>query len=383
MPGPRPRTDHRTAEDANLTPPTPPAKNHFETRLAAAWPPDRWHDLSVLLAISGGADSVALLRAVVSLKPTGTGRLVVAHFNHQLRGPESDADEAFVVDLARRLGIECHVGRAPAGQLADQSPDGIEAAAREARYRFLEQTAARLGARYVATAHTADDQAETILHRILRGTGVAGLSGMDRARSLPSPPGRGAGGEGALPQYSPSTTLIRPLLSFHRTEVLAYLDDLDQPFRHDATNDDLGLTRNRIRRQLLPELAANFNPGVIDALLRLGTLAGEAQAVIDRLVDDLAARVVTDGPGGGVRLAIAPLSAQPRYLVRELLVSVWRSRGWPLQSMGFEQWELLAAMIAGEGSALSAVPRKQMFPGCILAEVVDGELLLQPYRGGR
>ena len=147
-----------------------------------------------------------------------------------------------------------------------------EATARTARYAFLQETAERFGARYVVTGHTADDQAETILHRIVRGTGIAGLAGMARVRPL-----------------GPAATLIRPLLDFRRLELLAYLTDLGQPFRSDSSNSDTAFTRNRIRCRLLPELAAEYNPGVVASLVRLGRLAGEVQSVVDALVEDLAA----------------------------------------------------------------------------------------------
>ena len=155
----------------------------LELKLAAAWPPSDWADVTVLVAVSGGGDSVALLRAMTALETGGQGRICVAHLNHQLR-PDADEDERFVVELSRRLGVACEVERVAVDRLAAQAGDGLEAAARSARYRFLEQAAGRLGARFVATAHTADDQAETILHRIVRGTGVRGLAGMARVRPL-------------------------------------------------------------------------------------------------------------------------------------------------------------------------------------------------------
>jgi len=132
----------------------------FEMRLAAGWPPAAWQDVTVLLAVSGGADSVALLRAMRALKCGGAGRLVAAHVNHQLRGAESDADESFVVELCRAAGIPCEAGHVPVDRLTCDTGDGIEAAARAARYDFLARAAARCGARYLATAHTADDRAD-------------------------------------------------------------------------------------------------------------------------------------------------------------------------------------------------------------------------------
>ena len=143
----------------------------------------------------------------------------------------------------------------------------------------MQSTAERLGARYVVTAHTADDQAETILHRILRGTGVAGLAGMRRARPL-----------------GPAATLIRPLLDVRRAEILAYLSELQQPFQDDASNSDLGFTRNRIRHELLPRLAADYNSDVVAALLRLGQTAHDAQQHIDAAVEELLCDVVSPSP---------------------------------------------------------------------------------------
>ena len=338
--------------------------HEFERRLGESWPPTAWQDLSVLVAVSGGADSVALLRGLVALKQGGPGRLVAAHFDHRLRGADSDADREFVVDLCQRRGIECHLGQWSPGDSFGRHPDGVEAAARTARYAFLQAAAAQWGARYVATAHTADDQAETVLHHIVRGTGLAGLAGMSRARPL---------GE--------AVTLIRPLLAFRRSEVLEYLAALRQSHREDATNVDLTFTRSRIRHELLPLLARDYNPQVIDSLVRLSTLAADAQAAIDGLVADLAARCVKRRVGGvveggaiegsadqgsAVEIALTPLAGQPRHLIRALLVGVWREQNWPLQAMGFDEWELLADMAAAKPD--QACPAKRVFPGGVVAE---------------
>jgi tRNA(Ile)-lysidine synthase len=332
----------------------------LETRLAAAWPVQAWRDVTVLLAVSGGADSVALLRALKAIPGGGEGRLVAAHVNHQLRGDESAADEAFVVDLCRRLGVECEVGRVRVDAATTPGGIGREAAARKARYDFLALAAARLGARFVVTAHTADDQAETILHRIIRGTGISGLVGMARARPLLLP---SFAPDGAEPTWDPTAkcaTLIRPLLSFRRADLVAYLEDLGQPYRRDASNTDVRFTRNRIRHDLLPRLAQELNPGVVDALLRLGTLAAGVQEVIDALVEDSYGRcVVVEGPAA-VRIDTAHLAGQPQYLVRELLMAVWRKQGWPRQAMGLAQWDALQEMVLAEK------PR-QMFPGSVAA----------------
>ena len=300
----------------------------FETRLAASWPPEDWKDLTVLAAVSGGGDSVALLCGLAALKPPGEGRLIAAHVNHKLRGADSDADQAFVQQLCRQLGLACEVATATVDPTAGSRGQGIEATARRARYAVLEEMAGRVGARFVVTAHTADDQAETILHRVLRGTGLRGLSGMSRSRRL-----------------GPAT-LLRPLLGTGRAELAAYLRDRQQPFRTDASNRDVRFTRNRIRKELLPLLAAHYNPTIVDALLRLGELAGESQSLIDTMVRDVAQRCLRHVGQDEVRLDLNVLAAQPPHLIREVLMDVWRRQGWPLAAMGFAEWESLAAMIS-------------------------------------
>ncbi|MBL9125203.1 MAG: tRNA lysidine(34) synthetase TilS [Planctomycetaceae bacterium] len=324
----------------------------LEAQLLSAWPLERWQDLGLLVAVSGGPDSVALLRALRAVAPAA--RLIVGHFDHRLRGPESDADRQFVVDLARRMGLPVELGAGEPAAVA-AGKDGIEAAARAERYAFLQGAAERAGARYVVTGHTADDQVETVLHRIIRGTGIAGLAGMPRVRPL-----------------SAATTLIRPLLACRRVEVLAYLEFLGQSFRLDSTNCEFGFTRNRLRHQLLPELERNYNPGVAEALLRLSRLAGDAQEIVDRSVAALADRVAAPPPAGAGSRAIAiqcgPLADQPRHLVRELLVHVWRKQGWPEQSMGLAEWDRLAGLCAELETPASAPPAVQMFPGGVRAE---------------
>lgn len=337
-----------------------PTLHPLESRLADLWPPHDWLEVTTLLAVSGGPDSVALLRAMRALKSRGEGRLLVAHFNHQLRGDESAADEAFVGELCCRFGLTCEMGRAGTDELAAQSSDGLEDAARTARYEFLQRTAARLGARYVVTAHTADDQAETILHRIIRGTGIAGLAGMERARAL-----------------GPAATLIRPLLVVRRAELVAYLDDLGQSYRSDSSNQDTRRTRNRIRHELLPRLARQFNPGVVDALLRLGRLAGEVQAVVDEIVHDFFERCVVCESPQAVQIDATRLADQPCHVIRELLVCVWRTQDWPMQAMGFAQWDQLAGMISACGAVSAGLPPKQTFPGNVSAEPGQGRLRLR------
>ena len=328
----------------------------FQEKFAVAWPPERWSELTVLAAVSGGADSVALLRAMYAVRFPGPGRIVVAHFNHGLRGEAADADQQFTADLCRRLNLPLEVGRGEPGELTRSGRDGIEAAARWVRLEFLQAAARRVGARYAATAHTADDQAETILHRVVRGTGLSGLAGIPAVRPL-----------------GDAVTLIRPMLGIGRAEVVEYLAALDQPYRHDATNDDPHFTRNRIRNDLLPRLAQEYNARVVDALLHLGRLAGEARTLVEGMADELLVGCVASRDGEPIRIDCRPFANQPRLLVRQAFIRLWTRRGWPQQSMGFDQWDLLAEL------ALAApVPARptRILPGNIRAERQGMQLVL-------
>ncbi|MGE0608726.1 MAG: tRNA lysidine(34) synthetase TilS [Pirellulales bacterium] len=319
----------------------------IERRLEDEWPAAEWSDVTVLVAVSGGADSVALMRALAAIRQAGPGRLVVAHFNHRLRGAESDGDEAFVRTLAEGLGLLCDVGRAeraiPPLSLGEATS---EEQTRALRYAFLEEAVGRWGARFVVTAHTADDQAETILHRILRGTGLAGLAGMRRARQL-----------------NDGVALLRPLLNFRRDELRGYLADLGQPFRQDASNLDSRYTRNRLRNELLPHLASEYNPRVSEALLRLGELARDTQAALLPRVEQLLERSLLPSSDGRVHLDCQALLAEGGQMPRQALMLLWRNLGWAEQSMTRQHWDRLAALVQP-----CSPHQKIMLPGNIVAE---------------
>lgn len=289
---------------------------------------------SVLVAVSGGADSVSLLRALLELR--GELRLTVhaAHLNHQLRGADADADAEWLERVCRELGVALTIGRVAVADTARATGRGIEETARDERYRFLERTAREQGCRFVAVAHTADDQAETILHHILRGTGLAGLGGMAAARPL----------DGGL-------TLVRPLLGLRRSDILGYLAQLGQAFREDESNGDDAFTRNRLRLQVLPQLIREFNPQLIDALCRLGAQAAETQAVLTACAADWLDRVLQSATPLEVRLKWQPLTDLPRHLVREVLTALWRRQNWPRQRMNFEHWERLAEIVLRGGAS--------------------------------
>ena len=234
-----------------------PTKSSFAASMLAHLQRRRWLKPGDRLgiAVSGGADSVALLRAMLELRDDLGIVLSVVHLNHTLRGDESDADQAFVRDLARAHELQLHEASTDVALRAKDHSLSTEAAAREARYEFfwslLRGDLTRRGhLDKIATAHTLDDQAETVLLRLIRGTGTRGLGGI-RPQLVDSK--EDATGQGSI---------IRPLLHARRREVEAYLTGLGQAWREDSSNRDLHHTRNRVRKLLIPLLESDFNPEI-------------------------------------------------------------------------------------------------------------------------
>jgi tRNA(Ile)-lysidine synthase len=295
-----------------------------------------------VVAVSGGPDSVALLRALVQ---ESTAVLVAAHLNHQLRGAESDADEAFVRGLAPGLALRCE--RLDVRRLAEGKGDNLESVGRRLRYAWLTSVAQETGAAWVATGHTADDQAETVLHRLLRGTGLRGLAGIPRRRPL-----------------APGIDVVRPLLEVRRSEVIAFLEQLGQPSCHDTSNLDPQFTRNRLRHELVPLLAKDYNPAVVDVLNRLAAHAGEVHAFVADQASVLLSVVELPRAGKTIVLDARQLDAAPAVLVREALWLLWDREKWPLGEMGFEAWQRAVTVIRGEQTAVD-------FPGGVCIRRVE------------
>jgi tRNA(Ile)-lysidine synthase len=268
--------------------------------------------------VSGGGDSVALLRLLHQFAEEWDVRISAAHLDHGARGVESQRDAAFVAELAESLGVPCDLGQWRPGRAAP-----FESDARRARYAWPCEIALKRRASAIAVAHTSDDQAETILHRIVRDTGLRGLAGMPWRRDL---------------TVEPKVTLARPLLDVSRRALRDYLKDLGQPFREDRTNADMTRTRARIRHELLPKLVAEYNPNVAEALLRLGAHAAALHRSLDSDLDELERSVVVARAVGRVVLQPGALAAAPPFLRSELLRRDWRAAGWPEQGMTAERW---------------------------------------------
>lgn len=288
------------------------------------------------LAVSGGADSIALLRLFEELRNQLGVTLCVLHFNHQLRGTDSDADESFVKSLARARSMECFTETADVAAIAKQQGWNLEDAARRLRYDFFDTIISRSMAGCVATAHTADDQAETVLARMIRGTGLDGLSSIHPVRGK----------------------IIRPLLEVRRDDLRSFLNGRKQGWREDATNRDTQRLRARVRHRLLPELERNFSPSITDRLCDLASLARDDEDFWSALVEQCHQRLIsrtTRGSSVDVNELLFPVSDLPRQksaasnpchsltqrLVRRLYADAAQTEG-QLTSKHVEQVILLA-----------------------------------------
>jgi tRNA(Ile)-lysidine synthase len=290
------------------------------------------HDLrgtAGVVACSGGPDSTLLTLLCQQLMLEGAmGDVCLAHVNHRLRGGDSDDDESFVRNLGARLGVNVHVAhRETAGSARDRG-ENLENQARTERYAYLEEVARQTGARWIATGHTADDQAETVLHHIVRGSGLAGWAGMAPQRPL----------------STAGLDLIRPLLDLRRADVLEALSAWAEPFRRDPSNEDRRFARNRLRHDVLPLLEAQFNPRLVEVLCRMGRQSREIHEYLGRQADDVLTRAECPRAGATLVLRADVLAKTDRVLVREAMRRLWQRENWPADDMTFEDWDMLARM---------------------------------------
>lgn len=295
--------------------------NDFLDRVSLAWPPRQWGEHSVVVGVSGGADSVALLLALDLIKQNvgGQGQLIVAHVNHLLRGGESDEDARFVENLADELGlqVESLVAPVPESSSAGQSIEGV---LRTSRYQLLLDVARKNGARYLCTAHHANDQAETVLFRILRGTGIDGLAGIPRTRVV----------DGGV-------TICRPLLSIDRESICRWLENQNQTWRDDASNFEPRYARNRIRNEVMPVLESVIGTDPVLTLCELAESADEVRQALDQLTDDLMSSCysVSDNE---IMVHAATANRENKFLLGHALRRIWVRLGWPTQEMNRVRW---------------------------------------------
>ena len=285
----------------------------------------------VVAALSGGPDSMALVRVLRALDEAGELRLVaLAHLNHQLR-PAAPDDERFCAEVAASLSLPFTVERADVRALAAAGRRSLEDAAHAARYAFFERAVAEHRADVMALGHTRDDQAETFLLRLIRGAGSRGLSAM----------------------HPRSGVVVRPLLDCSRADVLAFLDGEGIAVTHDASNDDVGIPRNRVRKELLPLLKERFNPRIVEALAVHAELARADEQYLQGLADAWCASAFLPDTPNRWKADAQALAALPRAVAsRVLLTAMSRAAGSHL--VGFDAVEQAWTLAVEGGEAFDA-----------------------------
>ncbi len=315
-------------------------------------------DARVIVGVSGGPDSMALLHALLSLnRELGWSlALHVAHFNHGLRDSDADADAAFTEAAADDLDLSRTIERRDIAALAENEKGSIEEIARRERYQFLEKVCLAEGARHIAVGHHADDNAETVLHRILRGTGLRGIAGVAPSRPI---------------HWESDICIIRPLLPFDRQEIRRFLDEEGIAYREDTSNAALDKTRNRIRNALLPQLEREFNPQVRDALCRLAEQARWAEQYIRETVQKTFETLIISRTDQELVLNAQALARKSRIVQTELIRSAITTFEVGEQDLSFGHLkrivDLLAEPVTGKRTTL---------PGGMTARVVYNRLIL-------
>jgi len=311
-------------------------------------------DVPLLVAVSGGQDSVCLLHLLARLRSELKTELCVAHLDHQLRGAESQADARYVARLAERLGIPARIAHRDVRSYHAANHVTLEEAAREVRYAFLKEAARDIGTDRVAVGHTADDHAETVLMHIIRGTGTTGLRGL-------RPVTRWQTGTDGI-------TVVRPLLELSREETGGYCRRFRMRPRVDTSNSSLSPFRNRLRHQLVP-LLREYNPRIVEALVRTSRIAGEDLAVLDRETDSLWGRVVRR-QGGTIAIDREGFQELPSGLQRSLLR---RAMGELLGSLKGIEARHIEELLEGLGLPAG---RRLSLPGGLFFAVEYGRYLL-------
>ena len=296
--------------------------------------------MAVLLAISGGADSMALLHGTLAIAPQiGLPRIEVAHMNHGLRGAESQADAVLVAQNCRTAGIKFYVETLDSTALRKNSRGSLEESARSARYSFLTRIANERKLPLIVTAHHQQDHIETILFSLLRGTGLRGLQGIPAARL------------DAL-----GVQIVRPMLLIDRPTIRHYIKDQGIPYRDDASNDIPDFARNRIR-MLLKALPPEQTHQLTSHLLKLSCQASQTMMAVNNVASKILNSCLIAATASHVALNRQHLLAWPEPLIRHALITQWIQQSWPRRNMNREHWLRLSS------AAITGAPQRWSFPG--------------------
>ncbi len=313
----------------------------------------------VLLGVSGGPDSVALLNLIYNTNRINPpySEIFIAHLNHSIRGRESDDDEQFVNTLAEKYEMTLIAEKRDIREIARKRKMSLEEAARDERYKFFESAAEKVGANVIAVGHNADDNAETILHRIIRGTGITGVSGIRPKRKLTS---------------ISTINLIRPLLFTWRKEIIAYLKEMNLSYRADSTNIEKDKLRNRIRIELIPHLEENYNAKVKKSLVTLGETAVQncdyLEAKAKALFDDVLmnrettteASTSVDKSEERIVLDINKLRESPRILQQMIIKEAIIRLDIPLKKLRYKNYKDILITLNSGKTAVNNIVKKYL-----------------------
>lgn len=298
-------------------------------------------DDRIVVGVSGGPDSIALLHLLLELNRTDEWRLDlhIAHLNHKIRGQDAEQDAVFVQATADRLSLPCTIDSRDIPTMAKQQSISIEETGRQERYAFFGRVCLRTGAKIIAVGHHADDNAETILHRIFRGTGLRGLGGIPPTRPLAP---------------DSDVRIVRPLLKITRQSLLNYLTDAGVDYREDHTNDFNEPMRNRIRNNIIPLIESDVNAQVREALTRLGEQAQWLQEFLGETVQRTFNTIIISHTDQEIILNADVLSRKSRIVQTELIRMAYRSFGLGEQNLAFTHLVSVLEIIADFASGKQA-----------------------------
>jgi len=308
---------------------------------------------SVLACVSGGSDSVALLHILSILSPRFNIKIGIAHLDHSLRGKASEQDAKFVESLASKLELPFHIKKMHLQKYAKKEKLSVEDAGRKARYDFFLNISEKMGYSRIATAHHAGDNAELILMNMLRGTGKSGLSGI--------PPLRRKGG----------ISIIRPLIHLSKNEIHAFLSENGLHYAQDSTNLDTKYLRNRIRHNLIPEMKSSYNPKIIKALNRMGTIIQDEESWIEEIVNREMNGLVFRENDSSIRCSASHFIEKPLPLRRRIVRSLIRQVKGDLKQMTYDHIDSILHLIERSRSE-----GQVHLPDELLIEVSAGQVLI-------
>lgn len=252
----------------------------------------------IIVAVSGGPDSMSLLNALINLKEKLNCELVVCHVNHMIRAV-ADSETEYVQEFCKSKGIECFVKKVDVIALANEQKIGTEEAGRNVRYEFFDEVFDKVNANKIAIAHNANDNAETVLMNVLRGAGISGLKGIEPVRD---------------------NKFIRPLIEIERADIEKYCSDMKLDPKFDESNKDNTYTRNKIRNVLIPFLKDEFNPSVVEGLNRLSDLASQENKYVESIVNKEYSNILVSTDSGEIVLKLKEFNALDEFIKGRIIL---------------------------------------------------------------